>query len=420
MGDNGGNAEKIERSDDDRARVYPATAVRYGKMSNIGEFTYSPNMQISAGSQVVVTTDRGIELGEQVELTCPACPLHVSTEKIHEYASRSGEDVYKLGKGRILRVATEADLSEMRHIESELSGKLETCRRFAGHLGLQIRIVDCEHILGGERVVFYFLADERVDFRELVRKLAGEFQTRIEMRQIGARDEARLLADLETCGRECCCRNFLKTLKPISMSMAKLQKTTLDIAKVSGRCGRLKCCLRFEYDHYQDLDKSLPRIGTRITTDAEAGRVIDRQILTQLVRIRTDDGRIVTVAAESILVDGASERGPEAIEDESLVSEAQPLQADITVSDSDEDLFDRGIEELKAISTKVSIEDEPVDGDVEEVLSEQEPADQESGSAEDQADQADGDKDSGEGKSSRPPRRRKKRRRRSRGRRRKN
>jgi hypothetical protein len=121
------------------------------------------------------------------------------------------------------------------------------------------------------------------------------------MRQVGARDEARLLADYETCGRECCCKNFLKNLKPISMSMAKLQKTTLDLSKVSGRCGRLKCCLRYEHETYQTLEKRLPRNGTRVATSHGTGRVVDRQVLTQLVRVHTDEGRLITVVVEDIL-----------------------------------------------------------------------------------------------------------------------
>jgi hypothetical protein len=130
--------------------------------------------------------------------------------------------------------------------------------------------------------------------------LAKEYRTRIEMRQIGARDEARLLADYETCGREVCCKVFLKTLKPISMRMAKLQKATLDPSQVSGRCGRLKCCLRYEHVGYEALEKRLPRTGVRIRTEHGEGVVVNRQILTQLVQIRTDADTVITVVAEDI------------------------------------------------------------------------------------------------------------------------
>ena len=113
-----------------------------------------------------------------------------------------------------------------------------------------MKIVDAEHIFGGERIVFYFMAEGRVDFRELVRRLAQEYQTRIEMRQIGSRDEAKLLGDVESCGQECCCLQFLQLLKPVNMRMAKMQKATLDPSKISGYCGRLKCCLRYEDETY--------------------------------------------------------------------------------------------------------------------------------------------------------------------------
>ncbi|UCD28534.1 MAG: hypothetical protein JSV03_15870, partial [Planctomycetota bacterium] len=329
------------------------------------EFSYPQNMKIPCGATVVVSTERGIELGEQVEMTCVDCPNIVTKEQMYNYAQASGGDTYKLNSGRVLRVATEADLSEMHHIENELPQKLGICRSFAEELGLSISVVDCEHVLGGERIVFYFLAEERVDFRELVRRLASEFQTRIEMRQIGARDEARLLADYETCGRECCCKNFLKTLKPISMSMAKLQKTTLDIAKVSGRCGRLKCCLRFEHDHYQDLDKNLPKNGMRIATATEVGRVIDRQILTQLVRIRTDDERIVTIPIEEILkVDVPEGEGAgEEIIDKPLEDEDQLLVAKPHLSESYEDIEEESVEESDDVSESTLVEDEYIDDD---------------------------------------------------------
>ena len=120
------------------------------------------------------------------------------------------------------------------------------------------------------------------------------------MRQIGARDEARLLADYEVCGREVCCKAYLKTLKPISMRMAKLQKATLDPSQVSGRCGRLKCCLRYEHSSYEELDKRLPATGVRIRTTHGEGVVVNRQVLTQLVQIRTDHQTLLTVVAEDI------------------------------------------------------------------------------------------------------------------------
>ena len=129
-----------------------------------------------------------------------------------------------------------------------------------------MELVDVEHLFGGERIVFYFLAEKRVDFRELVKDLAREYQTRIEMRQIGVRDEAKLLADYGDCGKPVCCNTHMTVMPPVSMRMAKLQKSTLDPSKISGRCGRLKCCLRFEQDVYEEFQKELPPPGTRVVT----------------------------------------------------------------------------------------------------------------------------------------------------------
>ena len=297
----GSCASANERCGIGKDKIQPATAVRYGHMQFIGEFSYPANMPLTCGAKVVVSTDRGIEIGEQVSLTCYGCDQAVSQERMREYAEASGGDTYRIKVGRILREATDEDLVELRHIEDGVYEKLMTCRGFAEDLGLEMKVVDCEHVFGGERIIFYFLSDGRIDFRELVRRLASEYQTRIEMRQIGARDEARLNADFETCGRECCCRGFLKTLKPVGMSMAKIQMTTLDLAKVSGRCGRLKCCLRYEHESYSTLDKKLPKIGKRVVTKEGTGRIVDRQVLAQMIRIQTDEGQYVTVMADDVM-----------------------------------------------------------------------------------------------------------------------
>src|SRR5207302_3884861 len=142
----------------------------------------------------------------------------------------------------------------------------DACREFIARRRLQMDLVDVEAIFGRERMVFYFLAEKRVDFRELVKDLARQFQTRIEMRQIGVRDEAKLLADYGDCGKPVCCNTHMSQMPPVSMRMAKLQKSTLDPSKISGRCGRLKCCLRFEQDVYEAFQAELPGVGTRIVT----------------------------------------------------------------------------------------------------------------------------------------------------------
>jgi len=282
-------------------RVVPTTLVRYGHMGLIGEFTSPPQAKYCCGAKVVIQTDRGIELGEAVSLTSPGCENPIRREQILRYVEVCGPEYLRLNGGRILREATYADLAEDRHLRQSEKEKMEVCRRFIEARGLPMKLVDCEHLFGGERVVFYFMSEGRVDFRELVRDLAREFQTRIEMRQVGARDEARLVADFETCGRECCCKNFLKTLKPVNMKMAKMQKATLDPSKVSGRCGRLKCCLRYEQDTYEELDKRLPRTGTRVRTQFGDGTIVERQILTQTLLLHMDDNQRIAVRMDDVL-----------------------------------------------------------------------------------------------------------------------
>lgn len=168
-------------------------------------------------------------------------------------------------------------------------------------LGLQMELVDLEHLFGGERIVIYYLAEDRIDFRDLVKQLAAEFQTRIEMRQIGVRDEAKLLADYGDCGKPVCCNTHLDDMPPVSMKMAKMQKATLDPTKISGRCGRLKCCLRYEYDTYNELRKDLPPVGSEIITGNGRGRILGHEILAQQLLVEMEDRRRMLIDATEVL-----------------------------------------------------------------------------------------------------------------------
>ncbi len=165
-----------------------------------------------------------------------------------------------------------------------------------------MKLVEVEPILGGEVLTLYYMSEQRIDFREMVKQLAGTFRTRIEMRQVGARDEARLVADYERCGQHCCCQNFLKVLKPVSMRSAKVQKATLDPLKISGRCGRLMCCLRYEDQTYKELKAKLPPRNKRVGTSEGPGKVVDSRILVQLVLVRLEsDGREIAVPVEELM-----------------------------------------------------------------------------------------------------------------------
>jgi cell fate regulator YaaT (PSP1 superfamily) len=287
----------------------PATiVVRFGVMRLIGEFPYDGAVKPGCGSRVVVRTHRGVELGEMLTSTCPnaGCSKSVTRREMLEYIENSGGRDYPFfTQGRVLRLATPEDLNEQARLDARRRDLLDLARRAAADLGLPIKLVEAETILSGDRVTFYFTSDDRVDFRELASRLARDCRARIDLRQVGARDEARLVADYERCGQHCCCRQFLKVLKPVSMRAAKVQKATLDPLKISGRCGRLMCCLRYEDQTYTDLQKRLPRKKWRVQTPDGPGAVVDTQILTQLVLVRLDrDGTDAAYPLEELTVLG--------------------------------------------------------------------------------------------------------------------
>ena len=278
--------------------------VSCGLMNTLGLFEHHETRIPKVHKRVVVKTDKGLELGRIVgQLTSyKAGQFKLDSGQIKKYFDDSGIDLTIDQTGKFVRYATAADISEERHLQKIAEEEMECCRRFVKELDLPMKIVDAEHIFGGERVIFYFMSDGRVDFRELVKKIAQEYQTRIEMRQIGSRDEARLLGDVESCGQQCCCQRFLKLLKPVNMRMAKMQKATLDPSKISGYCGRLKCCLRYEDKTYTELKKRLPKKSTKVKTQYGEGKVVDTQILTQLVMVELGDGQRVSVALEELEV----------------------------------------------------------------------------------------------------------------------
>jgi len=222
--------------------------VRCGRMNNFGLFEHNESRIPKTASRVVVKTERGLELGTIVGSFCAyrSGQLKLDVEQLQKYFLDSEITLSTEPSGGFIRYATAEDISEEKHFEKIAVEEMKFCENLVSEMNLPMKIVDVEHIFGGERIIFYFMSDGRVDFRELVKKLAHEYQSRIEMRQIGSRDEAKILGDIESCGQECCCIRFLKVLKPVNMRMAKMQKATLDPSKISGYCGRLKCCLRYE------------------------------------------------------------------------------------------------------------------------------------------------------------------------------
>jgi cell fate regulator YaaT (PSP1 superfamily) len=268
--------------------------VRHGVMRNLGVFAPRGRDTFTRGDQVIARTSRGLESGE---VLCEASDEAVATIKDAK-------------QGQILRRLSGDDVRELRKMFEQERREYEVCQREIKRLALEMKLVDVEHLYGGERVVVYYLADERVDFRDLVKSLATEFQTRIEMRQIGVRDEAKLLADYGDCGKPVCCNTHLSEMPPVSMKMAKLQRATLDPSKISGRCGRLKCCLRYEYDTYQELQRELPPIGADVITNKGRARVLAQEVLAGQVLVETEDMRRIVIDAADVLTVLKREKRP--------------------------------------------------------------------------------------------------------------
>jgi cell fate regulator YaaT (PSP1 superfamily) len=258
--------------------------VRHGAMRFLGEF--DPEVYAySRNEDVIVRTERGHEVGT---VLCRSSAELMAT-------------LPEPTRGRIVRRMNDADRQHRAKLKEQEAAEMEACQRFVNERRLQMELVDVEHLFGGERIVFYFLAEKRVDFRELVKDLARECHTRIEMRQIGVRDEAKLLADYGDCGKPVCCNTHMHTMPPVSMRMAKMQKSTLDPSKISGRCGRLKCCLRFEQDIYEEHQAELPAVGTRVLTAKGQGRVLAQEVLARRLLVEFEDGRRLPVALAEVL-----------------------------------------------------------------------------------------------------------------------
>ena len=265
--------------------------VRFGYLKLIGEYAYNGKTTPGCGTKLVARTHRGTELVEMLTTTCEnaGCAKSVTRNEMLQYIENSGGNDFPFyTNGKILRIATIEDLNKQSAINSNKEDYTRACKELIKQMSLAMKLVDVEPILGGELLTFYFMSEARVDFRELVRELAAQFKSRIEMRQVGARDEARLVADYERCGQHCCCKNFLKVLRPVSMKSAKQQRVPLDPLKISGRCGRLMCCLRYEDYTYQQLKKDLPARNSRVGTRQGPGIVLDTKILVQLVLVRLE------------------------------------------------------------------------------------------------------------------------------------
>lgn len=254
-------------------------------MRTLGIFAPRGNEGFPRGTKVIARTTRGLESGE---VLCEATPEAI-------------EQLQDPDNGQILREMSDDDEKELYRIASRRQADYDLCDTQIRDSNLPMKLIDVERIFGGERIIVFYLAENRVDFRDLVKSLASEFQTRIEMRQIGVRDEAKLLADYGDCGKPVCCNTHLSEMPPVSMKMAKLQKATLDPNKISGRCGRLKCCLRYEYDTYEEYQQELPPIGADVVTSKGRGRVLAHEILAKQVLLSMEDNRRILLGAAEVL-----------------------------------------------------------------------------------------------------------------------
>ena len=241
--------------------------IRFKKAGKI--YYFDPEeLEIKVSDKVVVNTARGTELGEIV----------VGPKETSE------DDVVKPLKP-VLRLASQEDLDLEYKNKQQEPEAFDLCKEKIIEHHLPMKLVDLEFTLDRSKIIFYFTAEGRVDFRELVRDLARIFRTRIELRQIGVRDEAKMLGGLGTCGRSLCCSTFLGDFDPVSIKMAKEQNLSLNPGKISGICGRLMCCLRYENDFYQENKKRFPNIGAKVTTPEGEGKVLFNEILEEKVKV---------------------------------------------------------------------------------------------------------------------------------------
>ncbi len=270
--------------------AYEVVSVRFPDLPNT--YNYRRNhINLKIGDTVVAETDRGENIGTVVhEGGDPACSTPIDSLR------------------KILRKATPEDLRRDQE-RKELERKAyRVCAKKAADLKLGMNLVTVQYFFDRSKAVFYFTADGRIDFRELVKYLARTLNTRIEMRQIGVRDKARLVGGIGCCGRELCCKSFLSDFEPVSVRMAKDQNLPLNPSKISGVCGRLMCCLTYEHENYKQLGKGLPKCGKRIRVNGETGKVTRQNLLDGTVLVELEGGKEVELTAEQIKAQASQPR----------------------------------------------------------------------------------------------------------------
>ena len=243
------------------------------RFKDVGKIYYfdPDGREYKKGDRVIVETARGIECGE------------VATEN---RAVADDEIVTPLKP--VIRAASADDIKTVEENREKEKKAFEICEQKIANHGLEMKLVDVEYTFDASKILFYFTADGRVDFRELVKDLASVFRTRIELRQIGVRDEAKMLGGFGICGRPFCCKSFLGEFQPVSIKMAKEQGMSLNPVKISGTCGRLMCCLKYEQDSYEHLLRHTPKVGAIVETAEGRGVVIENNLITGMLKIKLD------------------------------------------------------------------------------------------------------------------------------------
>ncbi|ENQ3108327.1 Cell fate regulator YaaT, PSP1 superfamily (controls sporulation, competence, biofilm development) [Bacillus sp. 491mf] len=267
--------------------MYDVVGVRFKKAGKV--YYFDPNQfDISENEFAIVETVRGIEYGKVV----------ITKKQVDE------NDVV-LPLKKVIRIANENDRTIVEENRRAAKEAYQVCQEKVIEHELDMKLVDVEYTFDRNKVIFYFTADGRIDFRELVKDLAAIFRTRIELRQIGVRDEAKMLGGIGPCGRMLCCSTFLGDFEPVSIKMAKDQNLSLNPAKISGLCGRLMCCLKYENDEYEAAKEQLPDLDEKIQTPHGLGRVIGLNILERLIQVElVDKERIVEYTLDELMNKG--------------------------------------------------------------------------------------------------------------------
>ena len=241
-------------------------------------FYDSNDVVCSRDDYVILEGDRGSEFGKIVSDVNLVCK-----EKMDKV------------KGKVLRKATEGDMKQLENNRMKAKEALNTCLRKINDRRLDMRIIKAEYTFDSSKIIFSFIAEGRVDFRNLVKDLARIFRVRIELKQIGVRDKAKIVGGYGVCGRALCCSSYMKGFHPLSIRMAKEQGLPLNPSRISGVCGRIKCCMAYEFNVYKEQARSLPRPGEKIATDEGKGRVLEVNILKRLVSVDMGEGKIIKV-----------------------------------------------------------------------------------------------------------------------------